>query len=187
MSLPLLALRASEVSAPFPENRITIVLNFDPRRYGGLSFNGHSVLMRVSPSMSSMPSTTRLVAERLAEWVSAGLVDKAGAGSPLPDGERSWSVTWKDFSSSVALTTCRNVNSPGGVESVPYTLVDFRQTLLDSNGKQMTKFEFALESEPKLLEWSQHQGPRALHRGARGRARGKEEGERPNWQRHWKR
>ena len=156
MSLPLLALRAQEVSAPFPKNRITIVLNFDP---GGLSFNGPSVLMWVSPSMSNMPPTTRLVAERLAEWVSAGLVDKAGAGSPLPDGERSWSVTWKDFSSSVALTTCRNVNSPGGVASVPYTLVDFRQTLLDSNGKQMTKFEFALESEPNLLEWSQHQGP----------------------------
>jgi hypothetical protein len=156
MSLPLLALRAQEVSAPFPKNRITIVLNFDPlttRRYGGLSFKGPSVLMWISPSMSSMPTTTRLVAERLAEWVSAGLVDKAGAGSPLPDGGRSWSVTWKDFSSSVALTTRRSVNSPGGAASVPYTLVDFRQTLLYDGGKQMAKFEFALESESKLLEW----------------------------------
>lgn len=156
MSLPLLALRAQEVSAPFPKKRITIVLNFDPlttRRYGGLSFNGPSVLMWITPSLSSMPTTTRLVAERLAEWVSSGLVEKAGAGSPLPDGRRSWSVSWADFSSTIALATCRSVNSPGGAASVPYTLVDFRQTLLDSNGKQMTKFEFAVESEPKLLEW----------------------------------
>ena len=192
MPLPLLALRASEVSGLFPEERITIVLTFNKvttRTVDSFSFKGPSVLMWVSPRLSTMSETTRSVAQGLLNWVSAGLVEKAGLGYPLGDGMdgmASWSMSWEDFSSTVA-TMCRSVNSPGGAASAPHALVDFHQTGLDSNGNQMTKFEFALESEPKLLEWLQHQGPRALHRGARGRARGKEEGERPNWQRHWKR
>ena len=143
MPLPLLALRASEVSAPFPDNKITIILDFEPK--------GECVLLWVSPSMPTAPSTKRVV-ERLVEWVSVGLVEKAGVGSRL-NGKLRWSINWQDFNSSVALTTCKSVNSPGGAASVPYTLVDFQQSLLDDNGKQIIKFEFALESDLKLSEW----------------------------------
>jgi len=170
MPLPLLALRASEVSGLFPEERITIVLTFNKvttrtvdsfsfkgptRTVDSFSFKGPSVLMWVSPRLSTMSETTRSVAQGLLNWVSAGLVEKAGLGYPLGDGMdgmASWSMSWEDFSSTVA-TMCRSVNSPGGEASVPHALVDFHQTGLDSNGNQMTKFEFALESEPKLLEW----------------------------------
>lgn len=156
MPLPLLALKVAPVSAPFPDDRITIVLSFEPftkQTYRELSFDGPFVLMSVSPSMSTMPPATKLVAERCAQWVSEGLKARAGDGIELSNGKRYWSISWSDFSSSLAHVTCKSVNSPGGAASVPYTLVDFQQTLLDDRGQQTTKFVFAHKSESQLSEW----------------------------------
>jgi hypothetical protein len=102
-----------------------------------------------------MSSATRSVAEKLSQLVSSGLVEVAGEGMPLPNGGRSWSVSWKDFNSGMANFTFQSVNSPPGNTPVPYTLIDFHQTFLDDSGKHMTKFVFSLESEARLLDWLQ--------------------------------
>lgn len=150
-SLPLLALKAADISAPFSGTRITFVIDFDPKAKGKDGSFGKATLT-LTPYFKSLSPEMQLVATRLASWVSKGIVDTKGVGRPLERRfGREWSITWKDFNASIAQTTVA-VNSPGGDSTVPYVLVDFNQTLVDNDGSQTASFVFDVD-ESILAKW----------------------------------
>jgi len=159
MPLPLLALKTLTrgVGAPFPQTTVTFVIEFNPltRRYlgtGTLAFDGPTAKLTVLNKLHEMSDSLRLVTERMRQWVCSGIVAKKGEGNLLPNGGREWSITWAEFNKSIADHACTSANSPGGARSVPYVLTQFRQSLLDDNGKQMALFTFAVYTD-RLDVW----------------------------------
>jgi hypothetical protein len=152
MTLPLLALKTCDVGAPFPQTTVTFVIEFSPetRRYtwgNALGFNGPTAKLTVLNKIDDMSDSMKAVTVRLTQLVCSGIVAKKGEGNLLPNGGREWSITWEDFNKSVTEHTCNSANSPGGARSVPYVLTQFRQSMLDDNGNQMTMFTFAVYTD----------------------------------------
>ena len=172
-SLPLLALEAGAVGAPFPDTTVTFVLQFNPRATRvvesgsgpSVSYRGSTAVLSVEPNLPVDDGVQKVI-DRLKGWVCAGLVKKTGKqGRKLDNGMLEWAIPWKEFNESVARYTCTAANSPGGGRSAdainPSALVAFRQQRLDDEGAQVLTFTFAIY--PDRL--------RAL--AARGRPRGR--------------
>ena len=166
MALPLLALKARGVGAPFPPTTVTFVLEFRPhtRRYSGgrIYFYGPTAKLTIVNAIDEMSESMKLVTERMRQWVCSGIVSglEKGEGWELPNGGREWSITWEEFNASIAQHTCPSANSPGGAQSVPYVLTQFRQSLLDDNGHQVATFTFAVYAEGLDLWVAAQLGPR---------------------------
>ena len=163
MSLPLLALRTADLSAPLPATTIRIDFNFDPstvRKYDDASifFNGPSVLMVVMGYEDLSPEL-KAAAVRLSEWLSNSVDDEAGMpGNAVLDSDvnREWSMTWEQFSRAIAMYTCPKINTPTmrvvDGKRVPYVVSRFQQRLLDDDGSQVVSVEFAVYDQ-LLAEW----------------------------------
>ena len=139
------------MGAPFPPTTVTFVLEFRPhtRRYleaEYAGFYGPTAKLTIVDDIAGMSGPMKLVTERMRQWVCSGIVSGLGKGEgrELPNGGREWSITWQEFNASMAQHTCTSANSPGGAQSVPYVLTQFRQSLLDDNGHQVATFTFAV-------------------------------------------
>ena len=166
MSLPLLALRTADlptISAPLPTTTIRIDFIFNPKTVrtdpdASIVFNGPSVLMTVT-GYAALSLELKAAAMRLSEWLSKSVNYEAGMeGNAVPgsDVNKEWSMTWEEFSRSIALYTCPKVNTPTmkvvDGKRVPYIVSGFEQRLLDDDGRQVVSVKFAVY-EDLLAEW----------------------------------
>jgi hypothetical protein len=147
MSLPLLALRTADLSAPLPTTTIRIDFNFYPNTVrvdddASIIFNGPSVLMVVI-GYGDLSLDLQAAAVRLSEWLSNSMDKEANMkGNTVPDSDvnREWSMTWEQFSRAIAM---RVVDE----KRVPYIVSGFEQWLLDDDGRQVVSVEFAVYEE----------------------------------------
>jgi hypothetical protein len=163
MSLPLLALRTADLSAPLPTTTIRIDFNFYPNTVrvdddASIIFNGPSVLMVVI-GYGDLSLDLQAAAVRLSEWLSNSMDKEANMkGNTVPDSDvnREWSMTWEQFSRAIAMYTCPKMNTPAmrvvDEKRVPYIVSRFEQRLLDDDGRQVVSVEFAVYEE-LLATW----------------------------------
>ena len=163
MSLPLLALRTADLSAPLPTTTIRIDFVFYPDSerldlYSSTIFNGPSVLMVVI-DYEKLSSDLKAAAVRLSEWLSNSMDKEANMeGNTVlgSDVNREWSMTWEQFSRAIAMYTCPKMNTPTMRvkygKRVPYIVSEFKQRLLDDDGRQVFSATFAVY-EDLLSTW----------------------------------
>lgn len=150
MSLPLLALRASDLSAALPATTIKIVIVFE--------FKKSSVNMMV-PGYEKFLPPLQAAARRLYQWCYESL-NMGNMSNAVGDSQvnKTWGMTREQFTNAIALYTCLNVNTPtkGVVDGkpVPYIVSRFEQNLTDDDGSQVVSMEFAVY-ENILAEWTE--------------------------------
>lgn len=132
--LPLKPLKPLPLPAPtgaaFPPTRLDIRLKFSaPTQRVELTSDVQMGAIETAGMAESI--------EWLTQWVRQAFTETGN----------SWQMDHASFSKAVKALTCAKLNTAGTYNnSTPYTLVEFRQELEDTNGSQTVLFVFALSA-----------------------------------------
>lgn len=158
MSLPLLALRTADLSAPLPATTIQITLDFYPTTHTdndtNIRVDGPSALMQVI-GYEGLSANLQAAAQRLSEWIAESVIAQTGILVNATEVSRQWSMTWGQFSQAIALYTCPKLNTStptSADKEIPYILSKFNQQLLGDDGRQVVSMTFAIY-ENVLRKW----------------------------------